>query len=110
MASLIAPPGIASCRKPPVTTATPAPATTPSAAPTTTNGSNQVSPSLRLGAEGEAVRRLQTRLQALGFLEGAIDGIFGPATLAAVEAAQADLGLTVDGVVGPATWEVLLTE
>ncbi|NJL00893.1 MAG: peptidoglycan-binding protein [Spirulinaceae cyanobacterium SM2_1_0] len=93
----------------PVTTATPAPATTPSAAPTTTTVATS-QPILRLGAEGEAVRRLQTRLQALGFLEGAIDGIFGPATLAAVEAAQADLGLTVDGVVGPATWEVLLTE
>jgi len=67
-------------------------------------------PILRLGAQGEAVRRLQERLRARGFLEGAVDGIFGPATLAAVEAAQAALGLAVDGAVGPATWEALLAE
>ena len=52
---------------------------------------------------GEAVARLQ---EALGLKP---DGIFGPATDAAVRAAQARLGLTVDGKVGPATWAALIT-
>lgn len=53
---------------------------------------------------GEAVARLQ---EALGLKP---DGIFGPATDAAVRAAQARLGLTVDGKVGPATWAALITK
>lgn len=64
-------------------------------------------PLLRLGAEGETVSRLQRQLQALGFYQGAIDGIFGPGTEAAVKAAQSSYDLTADGVVGPATWSAL---
>ena len=59
---------------------------------------------LRVGARGEAVRRLQ---EALGV---AVDGAFGPETLAAVEAFQRAQGLTVDGIVGQKTWAALERE
>jgi peptidoglycan hydrolase-like protein with peptidoglycan-binding domain len=49
------------------------------------------------GAEGRQVQLLQ---RALGI---AVDGIFGPQTLEAVEHFQASHGLAVDGVVGPQT-------
>ncbi len=65
-------------------------------------------PVLRLGMRGEAVTRLQTRLQALGFFEGTVDGVFGAETEASVLAAQEFFDLVVDGIVGTATWEVLL--
>jgi peptidoglycan hydrolase-like protein with peptidoglycan-binding domain len=58
--------------------------------------------------QGPAVTKLQERLQALGFLQGAVDGVFGPATQAAVIAAQQEFQLEPDGVVGPATWTALL--
>jgi peptidoglycan hydrolase-like protein with peptidoglycan-binding domain len=52
---------------------------------------------LQSGSEGRHVRLLQ---HALGI---AIDGVFGPATEAAVQAFQASHGLQVDGIVGPRT-------
>lgn len=65
-------------------------------------------PILRLGMRNAEVRRLQERLNQLGFLSGGVDGDFGPMTEAAVKAAQRHYGLEVDGVVGGATWEALL--
>jgi hypothetical protein len=57
---------------------------------------------LRSGSQGEAVTDLQRRLTALGYPLSA-DGIFGPATLAAVQRFQADNGLAADGIVGQNT-------
>lgn len=60
---------------------------------------------LRIGSRGDAVRELQQRLLKLGYDCGGAgaDGIFGNATLAAVRKFQSDRGLHVDGIAGPAT-------
>lgn len=53
---------------------------------------------------GDDIRALQRDLAALGFHRGAIDGIAGPITRAAVRAYQAQHpDLVVDGIAGPAT-------
>ena len=49
------------------------------------------------------VRVLQRRLRTLGLRPGAVDGLFGPQTRAAVERLQHAAGLQVDGIVGPQT-------
>ena len=65
-------------------------------------------PILRQGMVGPAVARVQETLEERGFYDGAIDGIFGPATEAAVMEFQTSAQLAADGVVGPATWQALL--
>ncbi len=56
------------------------------------------------GQDGQTVKFLQERLNALGAKPKlAVDGKFGPQTLAAVKAYQASQGLKVDGLVGPLT-------
>jgi putative chitinase len=64
-------------------------------------------PTLKEGARGAAVVELQTKLAEHGFCPGAADGVFGPATEAAVKSFQKDKGLGADGVVGPKTWAAL---
>ena len=64
-------------------------------------------PLLRRGARGAAVGDLQARLAAAGHDPGAVDGIFGARTDAAVRAFQRAAGLVVDGVVGARTWGAL---
>ena len=61
---------------------------------------------LRKGDRGADEKTLQTLLTKAGYTV-AVDGIFGAKTLEAVKAYQADHGLTVDGVVGKATWSEL---
>ncbi len=53
------------------------------------------------------VSALQTDLQAAGFYTGEIDGIYGPATIAAVEQLQEQSGLPVTGLMDPATQRAL---
>ncbi|MEG4441722.1 peptidoglycan-binding protein [Microcoleus sp. AT9_B5] len=65
-------------------------------------------PVLRRRMRGAAVRDLQERLRAKGFLRASADGVFGPQTQAAVKAAQRQYQLPADGIVGRATWEALL--
>jgi peptidoglycan hydrolase-like protein with peptidoglycan-binding domain len=46
-------------------------------------------------------------MSAVGFNTGGVDGRFGAKTKAAVNKLQQDYNLTVDGVVGPQTWQVV---
>lgn len=63
-------------------------------------------PTLKKGAKGKAVVRLQRALAAAGQAVTA-DGDFGPGTDRAVRAFQTAHGLQADGIVGPATWAAL---
>jgi hypothetical protein len=64
-------------------------------------------PTLRLGATGADVRRLQDALRRHGFFSGTTDGAFGSATDTAVRRFQTARGLSSDGVVGANTWAAL---
>ena len=68
---------------------------------------DQSHPVLRVGSTGLPVRRLQSRMSAVGFDTGGVDGRFGAKTEAAVKKLQQDSNLSVDGVVGPQTWQVV---
>jgi hypothetical protein len=59
------------------------------------------------GARGDLVVWAQEHLLGAG-RRIAVSGVFGPRTLAAVEAFQAAHAIAVDGIIGPATWAGLL--
>ena len=64
---------------------------------------------LKLGSTGDAVRTIQTQLNAIAnnypaIGKQAVDGVFGQATDSAVRTFQQVFNLTVDGIVGLATW------
>ena len=61
-------------------------------------------PTVYRGSRGDAVRKLQELLNKKGFDCGAVDGIFGSKTYAAVAAFQKANGLSADGIAGPLTW------
>jgi peptidoglycan hydrolase-like protein with peptidoglycan-binding domain len=75
----------------------------------------EASPTLQLGATGPAVAWLQRALAgsivAVSFTPygGPIDGVFGPATEAAVKSMQSWAGVTADGIVGDHAWFIWLT-
>lgn len=77
---------------------TPAPAATPSPEAYTT---------LRSGASGPSVVRMQEALIELGYLSGAADGQFGSNTQRAVTQFQAVNGLSADGIAGKNTLSLL---
>ncbi|MGE0716062.1 MAG: N-acetylmuramoyl-L-alanine amidase [Alphaproteobacteria bacterium] len=58
-------------------------------------------PTLRRGARGDLVKLAQAKLGI------AADGVFGPATEAALRSFQRDKGLVPDGILGPKTWALL---
>lgn len=69
---------------------------------------------LRNGSRGNAVRLMQERLKSISIYYPVIpditaDGIFGPATQAAVIAFQQMMGITADGIIGQQTWELINT-
>ena len=59
------------------------------------------------GASGGEVKELQRRLKEWGYYNGAVDGIYGKGTVAAVKAFQKKNGLTADGVAGIETYKAL---
>ena len=68
---------------------------------------DQSNPVLKIGSTGLPVRRLQSRMSAVGFNIGGVDGRFGAVTEAAVKKLQQDYHLNIDGIVGPQTWQVV---
>jgi peptidoglycan hydrolase-like protein with peptidoglycan-binding domain len=57
---------------------------------------------LNQGDKGDRVKKLQQDLKDLGY-KISVDSVFGKQTKAAVEQFQVDMGLSKDGIVGPAT-------
>lgn len=70
-------------------------------------GSVTTEPVLSKGDRGEDVLRLQRMLVKAGWHNLAADSIFGPGTDTVVRELQRLYGLTVDGIVGGATWRIL---
>ena len=62
---------------------------------------------LKQGATGGEVKEVQRRLKQWGYYNGAVDGVYGPATVKAVKAFQKKNGLTVDGIAGKSTYAAL---
>ena len=69
-------------------------------------------PTLRVGTHSSAVKTAQQRLIAHDYSVGSAgaDGWFGESTLKAVKKFQSAKGLTVDGIIGSATWTALNKE
>ena len=68
--------------------------------PSVNTGSTASSTLLKKGSRGEAVKTMQTMLNAASYSCGSADGIFGNKTLSALKAFQKDHGLAVDGIYG----------
>jgi peptidoglycan hydrolase-like protein with peptidoglycan-binding domain len=68
---------------------------------------------VKLGSTGSAVRAVQDQANfrnGRGGITLTVDGIFGPKTQSWVRGFQSAEGFKVDGVVGPLTWQALVTE
>lgn len=59
------------------------------------------------GSSGATVKTIQQKLKNWGYYTGAVDGIFGAKTKAAVQYFQRKNGLTADGIVGTKTLAAL---
>ena len=57
----------------------------------------------RYGSTGSEVTQIQTKLKRWGYYKGAVDGVYGSKTLAAVKWFQSKNGLTADGIAGTKT-------
>ncbi len=76
---------------------------TPLGTPVTIVGSAYTGRNMKLGDSGSDVAQVQRMLKKLGYYKAKIDGNFGPLTEQAVKRFQTDMGLQVDGIVGPQT-------
>ena len=83
---------------------------TKSSSSKSTNSSSSKSSSdgtCKVGDTGDAVKKVQKRLKALGYYTGSIDGDYGNGTKNAVKAFQKNNGLKVNGNVNSATLKKL---
>jgi peptidoglycan hydrolase-like protein with peptidoglycan-binding domain len=88
------------------TTTVPSDTTTQSVTPPATS-LQAPKTTLKPGDAGAQVRVLQRALAHLGYSPGTVDGQYGAATVRAVSNFQRAHKLTVDGIVGPATLAAL---
>lgn len=67
-------------------------------------------PTVRSGSSGDVAKIVQGALISHGYSCGSsgIDGVFGVASVSALKEYQAAVGITADGIVGPATWGYIL--
>ena len=66
-------------------------------------------PVVQNGSQGHPIRTLQFLLRAHGH-NLTVDGMFGPATEAAVKAFQTSKGMTADGILSGQTWSTLIIQ
>ena len=62
---------------------------------------------IKTGSKGTTVKTIQQKLKNWGYYKGAVDGIFGAKTAAAVKSFQKKNGLVADGIVGNKTLAAL---
>ena len=67
-------------------------------------------PTTRRGSKGIYVCTAQDALTTLGYNTGGLDGIFGANTDNAVRQYQARKNISVDGIIGPITWNNLMAD
>ena len=89
----------------PFATPSPVPQATPAPSPTPFTYTRK----LEYGVQSDLVAALQTRLAELGFYEAKVSGGYYKITQSAVRAFQQHNGLTVDGVAGRQTQELLFS-
>lgn len=80
---------------------------TSSSSSSTSSSAATFSRILSSGSTGSDVISVQTRLKALGYYTGTVDGKYGSGTIAAVKAFQTSNGLKVDGKTGSGTFAAL---
>lgn len=68
-----------------------------------------VSKLYRIGEQSETIKTIQEKLIKLGYFTGKATGEYTKATASAIRSFQADNGLVVDGNVGPATKDAILS-
>ncbi|MEG1550760.1 MAG: spore cortex-lytic enzyme [Oscillospiraceae bacterium] len=61
----------------------------------------------QMGARGDEVRQIQTKLKQQGYYKGTVDGIYGTATKNSVKSYQKASGLPADGIAGKKTLSYL---
>ena len=61
----------------------------------------------KFGSSGDEVRQIQQKLKNWGYYNGAVDGVYGSKTVAAVKKFQQKNGLTADGIAGTKTLQAL---